>query len=90
LFSPSTVRQALIHLSRIIEFLVLVRVVFSWIRPNPDSVLVQFVYNMTEPILGPVRKLIQGLGYNGMLDFSPIVALLLVRFIFDRLIYIIR
>lgn len=90
MFSPSTVRQALIHLSRIIEFLILVRVIFSWIRPNPSSAIVQFVYTTTEPILAPVRKLIYGLGYNGMLDFSPIVALLLVRFIFDRLIFLIR
>ncbi|QUH26116.1 YggT family protein [Serpentinicella alkaliphila] len=90
MFNSSTVIQALIHLSRIIEFLVLIRVLFSWIRPNPRSAIVQFVYNMTEPILEPIRRLIYGLGYNGMIDFSPIIAMFLVRFIFNRLIFLLR
>ncbi|MDR5657923.1 YggT family protein [Serpentinicella sp. ANB-PHB4] len=84
--NASTVRLALMQLSRVIEFLILVRVLLSWVRPNPYNPIVQFIHTTTEPILAPVRKLIYGLGYNGMIDFSPIISLFLVRFIFNQIL----
>lgn len=66
----------------IIELLIFVRIIFSFLRIGPENAIGRLVYELTEPILGPARELINKLGINtGMLDFSPIVALLILRII---------
>ncbi|MCC5911951.1 MAG: YggT family protein [Clostridiaceae bacterium] len=89
MFSTVDVIRALHYLARLINIFILVRVLFSWVNPNPHSSLVQFIYGVTEPILAPVRGLIQKLGYNGMIDFSPILAILIVNMLQSFLIRLI-
>jgi YggT family protein len=59
---------------------VFVRVILSWFPISPDSFLAsvyRFVYAITEPVLGPIRRVMPGVGVGGMgLDFSPIIVLL--------------
>ena len=55
--------------------LILARVVLSFIRINPYHPLVQMVYQLTEPILEPIRGIMPR---TGMIDFSPLIALLLL------------
>jgi YggT family protein len=59
---------------------VFVRVILSWFPISPDSPIAsvyRFVYAITEPILGPIRRVMPGVGFGGMgLDFSPIILLL--------------
>lgn len=65
---------------RVLYFLVIARVILSWIPiGNPNSALVNFIYEITEPVLAPIRRLIP----RGSLplDFSPIIALLLIRIV---------
>ena len=53
----------------------------SWIKVGPGSPfvpLLRLIYAITEPILGPIRRV---LPKTGMFDFSPIVALLLLDLI---------
>ena len=60
---------------------ILARVILSWITVDPSSAfypLVAFVHEITEPILGPIRSVLPNLG---MLDLSPMVALLLMGLI---------
>jgi YggT family protein len=57
------------------------RAVLSWfpIRPgNPFHPLLVILHQITEPILGPLRRIIPTFG---MIDLSPIVALLLLQLI---------
>lgn len=80
MFDANTVIQALYQLGRIINFLILARIIISWVNPNPTSPIAAFLYSVTEPILGPIRNLIYNVfKYQGMLDFSPIVAILLIN-----------
>lgn len=66
----------------ILEFLILIRVLFSWFRVGSYNSLFRIVYELTEPILSLARNLIYKIGINtGMLDFSPIVAILILRII---------
>jgi len=67
----------------IIELLIFVRVIISWLPIPRDTQLVRILYQLTEPILAPIRNIIQksALGANMMLDFSPIVAWLIIRVI---------
>ena len=52
---------------------VLVRVVMSWLDPQFQKPISQFAYRLTEPFLGPLRKVLPD---SGRLDLSPLVLLL--------------
>ncbi len=58
---------------------VFVRVLLSWIVPIQPSIasnpIITFVFQMTEPVLAPIRRVLPAMG---MLDLSPMVALLLL------------
>ena len=72
--------------------LLLANVVLSWLRLRPNSPIVRFVYGLTEPILGPIRRLLakSPLGGPGMpLDFSPLLAYLLIQFVSSLLVSLI-
>ena len=65
----------------ILDIIILARVVISWIRMSSDNPLFRFVYAVTEPLLGPVRRVVfkSPLGGSGMvLDFSPLIAMFLI------------
>ena len=57
---------------------ILGRVIISWLPMSSENPIVVLLYQITEPILGPIRAVLPRLG---MLDFSPIVALLLIGLI---------
>ncbi|NLY85191.1 MAG: YggT family protein [Tissierellia bacterium] len=66
----------------LIEILILVRIIISFFNMGNRSPLFTIVYELTEPVLGPSRELIHKLGINtGMFDFSPLVAIFLLRII---------
>jgi len=62
--------------------LILVRVAFSWVSPNPNNSVYRFVFQATEPILAPVRRRLPPM--SGM-DLSPLVVTLLAYFIIAAL-----
>ena len=59
------------------------RIILSWFPLSPGGVVASvygFLYAVTEPVLGPVRRVIPPLSFGGGgLDLSPIVVLLVVR-----------
>ncbi|HMM06137.1 MAG TPA: YggT family protein [Clostridiales bacterium] len=56
-------------------FIVLARVLLSWIRMNPYGKIYQFVFSLTEPLLAPIRRFMpKGM----MLDFSPMILMFLL------------
>ncbi|HNS49609.1 MAG TPA: YggT family protein [Anaerolineae bacterium] len=64
---------------RAYEFLILVRVILSWLGPNPyrlPRAIVRFLYRVTEPILAPLRRVIPPIG--GTVDISPVAAMILL------------
>lgn len=56
-------------------FLLIARVVMSWTNPMGGGGLVAFIYQATEPILAPIRRILPPT--SGM-DWSPLVAMLLL------------
>ena len=56
----------------------LARVVVSWVAPSTDNPIVAVIYQITEPILAPLRKVLPSFG---MIDFSPMVAILIIALI---------
>ncbi len=53
------------------------RIILSWFPVSPGSgaaSIYGFLYSITEPVLGPIRRVIPPVGMGGMgLDLSPIV-----------------
>jgi YggT family protein len=61
---------------------ILARVLVSWlpmagVQIDPYHPLIRFLYQITDPILEPIRRF----ATFGMMDFSPIVALILLQVI---------
>jgi YggT family protein len=54
---------------------IIARVFMSWVRVDPYHPVVQFLYQITEPLLAPLRNRIPPVG---MVDISPMAALLLL------------
>ncbi len=63
---------------RVLELLIIARVLLSWIRIGYENPIVRFIYETTEPILAPIRKMMPG---NMMIDFSPLIAILILQLI---------
>lgn len=62
----------------ILSLAILARVLLSWVRVNPFHPVISLLDQITEPILGPLRRIIPPIG---MIDITPIVALFLLRFL---------
>lgn len=65
-------------LFKVIYFLLVIRIVLSWFQVNPFSEPVNLLYRITEPLLIPLRKLPLQVG---VIDFSPVVAFILLSFL---------
>jgi len=63
------------QLIQLYSLLIFARVIMTWI-PNIDPYhpMVQMLYQVTEPVLEPVRRIIPPIG--GMMDISPIVVII--------------
>jgi YggT family protein len=62
-------------LSVVLWFLLIARVLVSWVAPSGGGGVVAFIYQVTEPILAPIRRVIPA---TRGIDWSPLVALLLL------------
>jgi len=58
-------------------WVILIRALISWVNPDPNNPIVQFLYRVTEPILEPIRRLMPPMG----IDISPILAFLAIIFL---------
>jgi len=69
-------------LINLIELLIVVRIVLSFLNIRGKGLLTGIVNELTEPVLGPARDLIYKLGIDtGMFDFSPLLAIIFLRVI---------
>lgn len=63
----------------LMQWLIIGRVLLSWVNVGPNNRIAAFIYEITEPVLKPIRNLI----HKGAspLDFSPIVAIILLMLV---------
>ena len=59
---------------QIYTFIVIGRVIISWVNPDPYNPIVRFLYSATEPVLQRIRRILP-LQFSGI-DLSPIVLLI--------------
>jgi YggT family protein len=55
---------------------IFVRVIMSWVPMRLPFGLNELVWNVTEPVLAPIRRYMP---IAGGMDFSPLIALLLIQ-----------
>ncbi len=62
-------------LADVLYLAILARVIISWLPISRENAIVQLLYGVTEPILGPIRRVLPGMGG---LDLSPMIGLILI------------
>jgi YggT family protein len=62
-------------LATVYTFLILGRVLVSWTNPSSGGSLTAFLYQVTEPVLGPIRRVLPPMGG---FDWSPMIAIILL------------
>ena len=55
--------------------LIIIRIIFSWGMVSYTNRVMKFLVDVTEPLLGPLRRMIPPLGW---LDISPLVAIIII------------
>ena len=58
-----------------LTFILLARVLMSWVDPTFRGPVGRFLYETTEPFLAPIRRV---LPQTGMIDLSPLIAFLIL------------
>lgn len=59
----------------ILYFILIIRIIVSWVGADPYNEIVRVIYKITDPLLAPFRALPLRIG---AMDFSPIVAFLVL------------
>lgn len=62
---------------------IIIRVLLSWFSVGGSQPAFRLLIEITEPVLSPIRRLLPS---AGMIDFSPLIALLLIQFISNLLL----
>jgi len=61
---------------KVFFFAMIISVILSWVAPSSQSPAAELVYQISEPVLAPFRKILPNLGG---LDISPILAFLVIQ-----------
>jgi YggT family protein len=72
---PIVIVNFLQLLISVLMLLVIARVVVSWVAPSGGGGMVAFIYQATEPLLAPIRRLVPP---SGGLDWAPLIAMLVL------------
>jgi len=65
----------------IYTFLIIARAIISWVNPDPYNQVVRILDRFTEPVLYPIRKLLWRVTGNLPIDFSPLIAIVLIQIV---------
>jgi YggT family protein len=63
---------------QVLVYLIIARCLLSFIRHNPYQPIIRFIYDVTEPVMSPFRRIIPP---AGGIDFSPFIAVLAVELV---------
>lgn len=69
----------------VLNFAIIVRVILSWVGGRTQNRLTIFINEITEPILAFIKKILPPIG---MLDLSPLIAIIGLDLVKNLLLYI--
>jgi YggT family protein len=77
-------RELLLAVAWLLEYvlwaymwIIIIRALISWVNPDPWNPIVRFLYQVTEPVLRPIRNRLPFAG----IDLSPMVVILIIYFL---------
>ncbi len=62
----------------VVQFAIIGRALFSWFDPTGRTPIGALLIRITDPIIVPIRRVLPSAGF---VDFSPMVALLVIFFL---------
>jgi len=71
----------------VMMWLIVIRCILSFIRHNPYQPIIRFIYDITEPIMAPFRRLLPS---AGGIDFSPIIVWMVLMLLRNLVLGILR
>lgn len=79
----------------IFEIVLIARILISWLPVSRNNKLIDLLYAVTEPVLAPIRNMLSRSSFMNnsmfsMIDFSPIVAFILIGVLRSLLLMILR
>jgi YggT family protein len=81
--------QLIYWIVQIFVFCLLGRIVLSWFPPSgpgPLESIRQVLFRITEPVLGPIRRLLPPVRMGGMgLDLSPMIVFLVLQILISAI-----
>jgi YggT family protein len=78
-FGPvNSLGDILATLFSLLSLAILIRALLSWVMPDPRNPIAQALDVITEPILQPLRQVMPR---TGGIDFTPMVAIILLQVI---------
>ena len=69
----------------VVYFVLIIRIILSWVNADPYNEIVQIIYRISEPVLKPFRRLPLQMGG---VDFSPIIAFIVLSVLRNFLVNI--
>ena len=70
---------SIIHIAfEILTYIIFIRVILSWFPHNPYQPLIKLIYQISNPILNPIRNFVSPIGG---IDISPIIAIFIIQLI---------
>ncbi|HIP83222.1 MAG TPA: YggT family protein [Desulfocapsa sulfexigens] len=80
------VSNFIMAIAQLIDFLltaymwvIIGRAIISWVNADPYNPIVRFLYNVTEPLLSRIRRLVPMSA--GGIDFSPMILIMVIMFL---------
>lgn len=78
----SVAAQVVCLTALVLTVAIFLRAIMSWFNLDPRSPFIQILAQLTDPIIEPIRRIMPRLG---MFDLSPMIAIILIRFVSWRL-----
>lgn len=63
------------------KWVIIIRALLSWVHPDPYNPIVRFLDSITDPFLSFIRRLFPRLLWSTGIDFSPLIAIILIQII---------
>jgi YggT family protein len=86
--TTGVVRFLVITVFGVVQLALIVRVAASWLRISEWSPWIRWTVTLTEPILGPLRRIVPPLG--GVVDLSPLIAWFLLGLLQSTVVSFLR
>lgn len=74
----TTIAQILNMVLTAYTYVIVARALVTWVNPDPYNPIVRFLFQATEPVLRPIRRMLPA---TGGIDISPIIVIIIIYFI---------